>query len=192
MFESGFLEILVIGVIALLVVGPERLPGIARKVGGFVGKARAFINTTKADIAKEIQAEEMKAMLTKQEDTINELKDMMQDAQGKVQDSVQSLDENLLEKTGFNTASEAVNDEKPKVIPTQQEDSIHQLKSMMQDPPSKEQDSKPSLNENFLEKTGSSTASKTPNDEKLKAKTVDNNTSIDKKTKVTIDDKTDG
>ncbi|MEE9351016.1 MAG: Sec-independent protein translocase protein TatB [Thiotrichaceae bacterium] len=95
MFDSGFLELMVVAVIALLVVGPERLPGIARKVGAFVGKARAFINTTKADIEKELQASEMKSMLSRQEKEISELRDMMQDAKKTIEHEVEELDESL-------------------------------------------------------------------------------------------------
>lgn len=78
MFESSFLEMLVIGVIALLVIGPERLPGLARKAGRLVGKARAFIATTRADIERELRTEEMRSMLSRQEEEIRELRNMMQ------------------------------------------------------------------------------------------------------------------
>lgn len=78
MFDAGFLEMLVIGVIALLVIGPERLPGIARKVGRFIGKARAFVANTRADIERELRTEEMREMLGKQEEEIRELRAMMQ------------------------------------------------------------------------------------------------------------------
>lgn len=97
MFDSGFLEILVIGVVALLVVGPERLPGLARKAGQLIGKARAFINTTKADIEKELQAEEMKSMLSRQEQEIGELRDMMQDATQSIKKEVVELDDKVAE-----------------------------------------------------------------------------------------------
>jgi sec-independent protein translocase protein TatB len=102
MFDSGFLEMLVIGVVALLVVGPERLPGLARKAGHLIGKARAFVNTTKADIEKELEAEEMKSMLSRQEQEISELRDMMQDATQTIHKEVEALDENLAEKTNMN------------------------------------------------------------------------------------------
>ena len=97
MFDSGFLEILVIGVVALLVVGPERLPGLARKAGQLIGKARAFVNTTKADIEKELQAEEMKSMLSRQEQEIGELRDMMQDATQGIKKEVVELDDKVAE-----------------------------------------------------------------------------------------------
>ncbi|PLA74430.1 twin-arginine translocase subunit TatB [Hydrogenovibrio sp. SC-1] len=47
MFDIGFLEIIVILVITLLVIGPERMPEVARKIGQFVGKTRRFINSVK-------------------------------------------------------------------------------------------------------------------------------------------------
>lgn len=78
MFDSGFLEMLVVGIIALLVVGPERLPGLAAKAGKFVGKMKAFVATTRADIEKEIRADELQNMLVKQKEEISELRDMMQ------------------------------------------------------------------------------------------------------------------
>ncbi|GKT13053.1 MAG: sec-independent protein translocase protein TatB [Thiomicrorhabdus sp.] len=49
MFDIGFLEIMVILIIALLVIGPERMPEVARKIGGFMGKMRRFINSVKED-----------------------------------------------------------------------------------------------------------------------------------------------
>lgn len=73
MFEAGFLEMLVIGVLALVIVGPERLPSIARKVGKWVAKARALVNTTKSDIERELRTDEMRNMLIMQEEKIRNL-----------------------------------------------------------------------------------------------------------------------
>ena len=66
MFDIGFFEIIFIMVIALLVVGPERLPRIARTAGLWVGKMRGFVSSIKADIDKELAAEELKKVLAKQ------------------------------------------------------------------------------------------------------------------------------
>ena len=78
MFDSGFLELLVIGIITLMVVGPERLPGVAAKAGKMIGKMKAFIATTREDIEKELRADELQNMLVKQKEEISELRDMMQ------------------------------------------------------------------------------------------------------------------
>ena len=88
MFDSGFLEMLVIGVIALLVVGPERLPGLASKAGKMVGKMKAFIANTREDIEKEIRADEMQNMLAKQKEEISELRDMMKTSTSEVSSEI--------------------------------------------------------------------------------------------------------
>ncbi len=81
MFDAGFAEVMVIAVIALLVVGPERLPEVAAKVGGWIGKAKAFVSSTKADIEREFEASEMKDILTEQKKEIEELRQMVSDTQ---------------------------------------------------------------------------------------------------------------
>ena len=84
MFDSGFLELLVVGVIALLVVGPERLPEVAAKAGKFVGKMKAFVATTREDIEKEIRSEELQSMLNQQKDEISELRDMVKNTKSDI------------------------------------------------------------------------------------------------------------
>lgn len=66
MFDIGFWELLVIGVVALLVIGPERLPKVARTAGLWAGRARRFVSTVKADIDREIAADELKKALARQ------------------------------------------------------------------------------------------------------------------------------
>ena len=79
MFDAGFLEMLVIGIIALVVIGPERLPGVARTIGGWIGKARAFVDSTKRDIEREINASEMRELLDSQKKEIDELRNIVDD-----------------------------------------------------------------------------------------------------------------
>ena len=95
MFDAGFLEMLVIGVLALIVVGPERLPGLARKAGVLMAKARGFITSTKADIEKEIQAEEMKSMLSQQKKEMDELRGMMKNTQQSIHKSTDNIKKDL-------------------------------------------------------------------------------------------------
>ena len=66
MFDIGFWEVIFIMIITLLVVGPERLPKVARTAGLWVGKIRGFVTSVKADIDKELAAEELKRTLAKQ------------------------------------------------------------------------------------------------------------------------------
>jgi len=78
MFDAGFLEMIVIAIIALVIVGPERLPSIARKVGGWLGKARALVNSTRSEIEQELRTDEMRNMLIMQEEKIRNLQDSVQ------------------------------------------------------------------------------------------------------------------
>jgi sec-independent protein translocase protein TatB len=68
MFDVGFWELGLIMVVALLVIGPERMPGLARKAGILLGKGRKFIRSVKADIDQEIAAEELKRVLKEHSD----------------------------------------------------------------------------------------------------------------------------
>lgn len=67
MFDFGFWEMLMVVLIALVVVGPERLPGLARTAGFWVGKAKRMINDVKAEIHEELAAEELKKALDEQD-----------------------------------------------------------------------------------------------------------------------------
>ncbi len=77
MFDIGFWEITLILIIALLVVGPERLPELVRTVGLWVGRARRFIASVKADIDRELQTDELRQMLDRQAQEMAKLKEMM-------------------------------------------------------------------------------------------------------------------
>lgn len=68
MFDIGFFELLFIAIIALLVLGPERLPKAARAVGSWVGKAKRMMNQLSRELDREIEAEELKQELLKQMD----------------------------------------------------------------------------------------------------------------------------
>lgn len=63
MFDVGFSELLLIGVVALVVIGPERLPGVARTAGKWLGKAKRMLTDVKAEIDQELKAEELKQIL---------------------------------------------------------------------------------------------------------------------------------
>jgi len=78
MFDVGFFELLLIGVVALLVVGPERLPKLARTAGMWLGRGRRFITSVKEDIDKEIKADELRQILEKQKQN-NPLHEIVED-----------------------------------------------------------------------------------------------------------------
>ena len=76
MFDVGFLEVSVIFVVALIVVGPEKLPGLARTVGLYVGKARRYADFVRREIENEVRTAELKALAEKPT-VLNEVKDAL-------------------------------------------------------------------------------------------------------------------
>ncbi|NSL54400.1 Sec-independent protein translocase protein TatB [Uliginosibacterium aquaticum] len=63
MFDIGFSELLLIGIVALVVFGPEELPRVARTVGHLLGKMRRYVADVKSDISREMEASEMKTLV---------------------------------------------------------------------------------------------------------------------------------
>lgn len=70
MFDIGFQELVLIGVVALLVFGPERLPRVAREAGLWLRKARSMVASVKSEIDQELQLEELKQTLREQKQRI--------------------------------------------------------------------------------------------------------------------------
>ena len=68
MFDFGFWEIAIIGIITLIVVGPEKMPALARKAGLYVGKFKKFVSKIQNDINNEIKSEELKEQLSIKDD----------------------------------------------------------------------------------------------------------------------------
>ena len=68
MFDIGFSELMVIAVVALIVIGPERLPKVARTLGHLVGRMQRYVNDVKADISREMQLDELKKLQAQMQD----------------------------------------------------------------------------------------------------------------------------
>jgi sec-independent protein translocase protein TatB len=79
MFDVGFWELTIIAVVALIVIGPERLPKVARTAGHWIGRGRRFVASVKADIDKEIKAEELKQILEQQAQKANPLHEIIEE-----------------------------------------------------------------------------------------------------------------
>ena len=62
MFDLGLSKLAVIGVVALIVIGPERLPKVARTVGTLLGRAQRYLADVKAEVNREMQIDELRAM----------------------------------------------------------------------------------------------------------------------------------
>lgn len=75
MFDIGFSELMVIGVVALLVIGPERLPKVARTLGHLLGRAQRYVNDVKSDINREMQLDELRKLQSQVSDSARSLED---------------------------------------------------------------------------------------------------------------------
>jgi sec-independent protein translocase protein TatB len=73
MFDIGFSELLIIAVVALLVIGPERLPKAARTLGHLFGRMQRYVNDVKADISREMELEELKKLQASMQDAARSL-----------------------------------------------------------------------------------------------------------------------
>ncbi len=66
MFDMGFWEMVVIGIVALVVIGPERLPKVARIAGLWLGRARRTLASVQDEVRRELKADELKEIMEKQ------------------------------------------------------------------------------------------------------------------------------
>ncbi|GGE72030.1 MAG TPA: Sec-independent protein translocase protein TatB [Paenalcaligenes hominis] len=97
MFDISFSELLLIGVVALVVLGPERLPRVARTVGHMFGRAQRYMNEVKTDIQREIDLDE-----------ISSIKKQMEDASSSIKQSVNQFGNQI--KDPLEEARKAVNE----------------------------------------------------------------------------------
>jgi sec-independent protein translocase protein TatB len=107
-FDVGFSEMMVIGVVALVVIGPERMPGVARTVGALFGRAQRYVNKLKADIQSEVDMEE-----------INRIKSTFYDAAKSIEHSVSQAGNELDATAKSLNASIAAPSETPATAPVE-------------------------------------------------------------------------
>lgn len=90
MFNIGFSELLIIGVIGVLVVGPERLPGLVRTVMIYTRKIRHSFNSVKSDIERELELDELRRSIEQIEikEDIERLNQSIMDADKEIRDSL--------------------------------------------------------------------------------------------------------
>ena len=88
MFDVGFSEIMVIAVVALVVLGPEKLPKTARTLGHLFGRLQRYVADVKSDINRELQLEELKKMQA-------EVKSAASDFQSSLNSSAQEVEANV-------------------------------------------------------------------------------------------------
>jgi sec-independent protein translocase protein TatB len=88
MFDIGFSELLMIAIVALVVIGPERLPGVARNVGRFTGRLQRYVNDIKRDFNREIEFDEIRRLQQEMETTVQTMQESMRVVESTLQQEV--------------------------------------------------------------------------------------------------------
>lgn len=91
MFDVGFSEVVVCFLVALVVLGPERLPGVARAVGRWTGQAKSYLRNLSAELERETQVGELKKQL-------EEAKNALHEQSSAIESSVKHLDTKMSEE----------------------------------------------------------------------------------------------
>ena len=91
MFDVGLSELMVIAVVALVVIGPERLPKVARTAGLLLGRLQRYVSDVKSDINREIQLDELKKMQREMTDQVSNLQASVTHEMREVESSVSKV-----------------------------------------------------------------------------------------------------
>jgi sec-independent protein translocase protein TatB len=89
MIDFGFDKLALIGAVALIVIGPEKLPKVARTVGHLFGKAQRYVSDVKAEVNRSIELDELKKMKTQFEDAA---RDVQSSVESTVRDASQAFE----------------------------------------------------------------------------------------------------
>jgi sec-independent protein translocase protein TatB len=95
MFDIGFSEFIVIGVVALVVLGPEKLPRMAKTIGHLMGRMQRYVNDVKADINREMELDELRKFKNEFQQTATTFETSVREEVGKAQSMVSSVTSDL-------------------------------------------------------------------------------------------------
>lgn len=114
MFDIAFSELLVIGVVALVVIGPERLPRVARTLGHLFGRLQRYVTQVKSDINREVDLAEFKRMKAEVETAAQSLKSGIESEAREAEQAIQSVESDI-ERQLAGTEGPATSD--PGIVP---------------------------------------------------------------------------
>ncbi len=118
MFDIGFSEMLVIAVVALVVIGPERLPKVARTAGHLLGRLQRYVSDVKSDINREIQLEELKKLQAEIQDSARNVEQSVKQEMLAVRQSVDPVGGDGRPAAGETIAPPASLTQAPPTTPT--------------------------------------------------------------------------
>ena len=95
MFDIAFTEMVVLAVVALVVLGPERLPRVAKQAGQWMGKLRRYVDDVKSDINRQMELSELRSIQTQITDAANDLKTSVESTVTGVQSQLDEVNKSL-------------------------------------------------------------------------------------------------
>lgn len=95
MFDFGFSELFIIGLIALVVLGPERLPRVARQAGQWMGKLQRYVSDVKSDISRQMELEELRNLQKEVTSAARDMETSFKSAVDETQSELNSIAENF-------------------------------------------------------------------------------------------------
>lgn len=103
MFDIGFTELMLIALVGLIVIGPERMPKVARTVGHLLGRLQRYVSDVKSDINREMQLEELKKLQTQVVDQARDMErqvnDQMNNVETQLNQSILASAENKVDES---------------------------------------------------------------------------------------------
>lgn len=115
MFDIGFSEIVLIAVVALVVLGPERLPKAARTMGLLFGRLQRYVNEVKADISREIELDELRKLQSEMQGAARDLQQTVENAASDVATGARNVERELNE-AGADSVATATPEQAPSPV----------------------------------------------------------------------------
>ena len=126
MFDFSFWELTIVLMVALVVVGPDKLPILAGKIGRWVGKIKQMVTSVRSDIEQELKSAELKEMLEQQQSEISQLRNILKDAQHTTQNEIGNIGG---EQSDMSKAVDAAVAQPPSNVTTQSTQTIDSSQS---------------------------------------------------------------
>ncbi len=134
MFDIGFSEMIMIAIIALVVLGPEKLPRVARTAGHLLGRMQRYVNDVKSDINREIELDELRKLQKEMEKTARSIQDTVKGEVNAVESEFKQVTDSV-QKTFSDPVSDPIADAFADPAPAQPATEAIAVKPVMAESP---------------------------------------------------------
>lgn len=98
MFDISFAELMMVAIVGLLVIGPEKLPNVARTLGAYTGRLQRYISQVKEEVSREVRFEELQALQQEIKAGADQVKSSIRDGNQSVKETLNALDDDIKPK----------------------------------------------------------------------------------------------